>query len=101
MPGIKPGMRLNSVVCSGQAMVIKGVDVTVTCGGAPMIPHDQTAGGTAEPNPEHMFKCLIGKRYVNTDGTIELLCIKAGAGSFGVDGQMLLGKETKKLPSSD
>ena len=48
-----------------------------------------------------MYDCLIGKRYVNAEETIELLCVKAGDGSFGADGQMLMGKETKKLPSSD
>lgn len=98
---IKPGMRLKSVVCSGEAMVIKGNGVTLTCGGEPMIAHTDTAAGTAQANPKHMFKCLIGKRYVNADGTVELLCVKAGEGSFGADGEMLMGKETKKLPSSD
>ena len=101
MSAIKPGMRLKSVVCSGEAMVIKGSDVTVTCGGVPMIAHTETAAGAAQANPEHMFKCLIGKRYVNADGTLELLCVKPGEGSFGANGEMLMGKETKKLPSSD
>lgn len=101
MPAIKPGTRLKSVVCSGEAMVVKGIDVTITCGGVPMIGHQETHDGTAQADPEHMHQCLIGKRYVNAEGTLEMLCIKAGDGSFGVDGQMLMGKETKRLPSSD
>ncbi len=101
MPEIKPGLRLKSVVCDGEAMVVKGTGVEVTCGGAPMIGMDEAAPEGAEANAEHMYECLMGKRYVNAEETIELLCVKAGAGSFGVDGQMLMGKETKKLPSPD
>ena len=41
------------------------------------------------------------RRHVNAEETLEVLCVKAGEGSFGYDGQMLMGKETKKLPSSD
>lgn len=98
---IKPGVRLRSAVCTGEAMVVTGSGGTITCGGVPMLGPDETAAGDVEPNAEHMFKCLIGKRYVNADDTLELLCVKAGEGSFGIDGEMLMGKETKKLPSSD
>ncbi len=48
-----------------------------------------------------MFKCMPGKRYVNEEEPLEVLCVKSGEGSFGYDGQMLMGKETKQLPSSD
>ena len=37
MPEIKPGTRLKSVVCTGEAMVVKAIDVTITCGGVPML----------------------------------------------------------------
>ena len=101
MPQLKPGVRLKSVVCNGEAMVVKAIDVTVTCGGVPMVADGEEADPNAQADPEHMYQCLMGKRYVNEEGTLELLCVKAGEGSFGVDGQMLMGKETKKLPSSD
>ena len=102
MPEIKPGLRLKSAVCSGEAMVVKGdVDGVITCGGVAMLGPDDAAPADATADPEHMFQCLIGKRYVNAEETLELLCVKAGQGSFGIDGQMLMGKETKKLPSSD
>ena len=101
MSSLKPGMRLKSAVCSGEAMVVKAIDVTVTCGGVPMLGPDESAPDGATPDPEHMYQCLIGKRYVNAEETLELLCVKAGEGSFGYDGQMLMGKETKRLPSSD
>ena len=101
MPEVKPGTRLKSVVCSGEAMVVKGTDSILTCGCVPMIGPDEAAPESPVADPEHMFECLIGKRYVNAEESVELLCVKAGEGSFGVDGQMLMGKETKKLPSSD
>ncbi|MDP6374444.1 MAG: hypothetical protein QF921_08190 [Pseudomonadales bacterium] len=100
MSSLKPGLRLKSAVCDGEAMIVKAIDVTLTCGGVPMLAADDTADG-AEADPEHMYQCLIGKRYVNAEETLEVLCIKSGDGSFGYDGQMLMGKETKKLPSSD
>ena len=100
MPALKPGLRLKSAVCDGEAMVVKAIDVELTCGGVPMLGADEAPGG-AEADPEHMYKCLIGKRYVNAEETLEVLCVKSGEGSFGYDGQMLMGKETKRLPSSD
>ena len=101
MPEVKPGVRLKSQVCSGEAMVVKGAGVELTCGGVPMVGADEEIDSSLTADQEHMYDCLIGKRYVNADETIELLCVKAGEGSFGVDGQMLMGKETKRLPSSD
>ena len=32
---------------------------------------------------------------------MEMLCVKAGAGSLGVDGRVLQRRDAKKLPSSD
>lgn len=101
MSSLKPGLRLKSAVCDGEAMVVKAIDVTLTCGGAPMLANGVAADGDPQADPEHMYKCLIGKRYVNEEETLEVLCVKSGEGSFGYDGQMLMGKETKKLPSSD
>lgn len=101
MSSLKPGLRLKSAVCDGEAMIVKAIDVTLTCGGVPMLAKDDAAGAGVEPDKEHMYKCLIGKRYVNADETLEVLCVKTGEGSFGYDGEMLMGKETKKLPSSD
>ena len=32
---------------------------------------------------------------------LEVLCVKAGEGSLAVDGNLLLQKDTKKLPKTD
>ena len=69
MAELKPGLRLKSAVCDGEAMVVKAIDVTLTCGGAPMLANGEAADGDAQADPEHMYKCLIGKRYVNEEET--------------------------------
>lgn len=98
---LKPGLRLKSAVCDAEVMVIKSGDAgTLTCGGAPMLGPGATADG-AEPNQEHMRGCQIGKRYVTEDDSVEVLCVKGGEGSIAADGDLLLVKDTKKLPSSD
>lgn len=64
--------------------------------------------GSAEDAPEggtvdsaHAEGTLLGKRYVNEAGDLELLCIKPGDGSLAVDDAALVLKEAKALPSSD
>jgi hypothetical protein len=64
--------------------------------------------GSAEQAPEggvvdsaHAAGTLLGKRYVNEAGDLELLCIKPGDGSLAVGAVALVLKEAKALPSSD
>jgi hypothetical protein len=64
--------------------------------------------GSAEDAPEggavdsaHAEGTLLGKRYVNEAGDLELLCIKPGDGSLAVGAVALVLKEAKALPSSD
>jgi len=52
-------------------------------------------------NPDHAVGIVIGKRYINADETLEVLCVKAGEGSLAVNGELLLQKDTKKLPKTD
>ena len=51
---------------------------------------DGFGGGTA-----------MGKRYVDENETIELLCTKPGDGLPALDGPLLLVKDAKPLPASD
>jgi hypothetical protein len=99
MSQLKAGTRLKSGVCDAEVMVVKpgNGDVALTCGGAPM---SATPERTA-PDPELMGGCQIGKRYVNKDQSLEVLCVKAGKGSLAVNGEALGLKDAKKLPSSD
>jgi hypothetical protein len=102
MATLKAGSRLKSAVCDTQVMVIATPpgDVALTCGGAPLLDAAANAARGAV-HPEHKNGTQIGKRYVNEDGTLELLCTKPGEGSLAVGGAPLKLKEAKALPSSD
>jgi hypothetical protein len=99
----KPGSRWKSVVCNTEVVVVRlpKVAVSLECGGHPMI----AVGGEVQPapalSPDHSTGTHVGKRYYDEKSGIELLGIKAGAGSLSVDGQPLKLKETKPLPASD
>lgn len=96
---LKAGLRLKSSVCDAEVMVIKATDGDdLTCGGAPLSPD---GADKVEGNDERMNGCLIGKRYVNAEDTVEVLCVKSGDGSLYYNGAELMTKDTKKLPSSD
>jgi hypothetical protein len=99
MPQLKAGSRLKSAVCDAEVMIVKPgtKDVTLTCGGAPM----SATGDKSGANPELMGGCQMGKRYVNKDQSLEVLCVKAGKGSLAANGEVLAIKDAKKLPSSD
>ena len=99
---IKAGSRLKSSVCDTQAMVIAAPDgdLDLTCGGAPLVDVAADAAG-GEVAADHKDGTQIGKRYVNEDGTLELLCTKPGEGSLALGGTSLQLKEAKALPSSD
>lgn len=97
------GARLKSAVCDTQVMVIAapGGDLDLTCGGAPLVPVDETAPSDAALAADASDGTQIGKRYVNETGDLELLCTRAGAGSLAVGGNALGLKGAKPLPSSD
>lgn len=103
MARLKTGTRLKSAVCNTQVMVVSApdADVDLTCGGQPMLDAAASAPGGGAPSPDAAKGTTLGKRYVNADGKLELLCIKPGEGSLAVAGQALVLKEAKPLPSSD
>ncbi len=102
MAVLKPGSRLKSAVCTTEVIVVKApaADVDVTCGGASMAAPDAAGDGGAV-SPDHAGGSLLGKRYVDADESVELLCTKAGAGSLAANGAALGLKEAKPLPASD
>lgn len=98
---LKAGARFKSAVSEAQVMVIKAPpgEFTLACGGAPMIaPADAPADGAQICGDG---ETLIGKRYVNADESLELLCTKGGKGALSLDGVALEIKQAKQLPSSD
>ena len=100
MASLAAGTRLKSAVCTTEIMVIAAPDgdVELRCGGTPMTDGDGN-GGTM--NPDFADGSAIGKRYVNEDGTLEVLCVKVGDGSLSVGSDALRVKDAKKLPKTD
>lgn len=96
---MKPGTKLKSAVCDTEVMVIRAGDAVAECGGAPMV--EEKSGNQGDPDPAFAGGTLLGKRYVDADNTVELLCVKAGAGSLSINGVALTTKDAKPLPSSD
>jgi hypothetical protein len=98
MAAMKAGARFRSAVSDTQIMVIKAPagEYDLACGGAPMVgPNDPVQAGSPEG------ETLIGKRYVNADESIEILCTKGGKGALSLNGTPLEIKQAKQLPSSD
>lgn len=100
MQQLKPGQRWRSVVCEGEVMVIRAPALAgeLRCGGAPMA----VAGGTrVELDPAWADPIQVGKRYIDADDSLELLCIRGGRGALAWNGARLGVKVAKALPSSD
>lgn len=102
MADLKAGSRMRSAVCATEVMVIAApaAAVDLTCGGAAMIAMAEEPAG-AGIDPAFAEGTLLGKRYVNEAGDMELLCTKPGDGSLAADGVAMVLKEAKALPSSD
>lgn len=103
MVELKPGKRLRSAVCATEVMVVAAprAAVALSCGGAPMIGIEEKAAAGGTVAPDAASGTLLGKRYVNEAGDLELLCTRPGAGSLQAGGVALALKEAKPLPSSD
>jgi hypothetical protein len=98
---VKPGARLRSAVSDAEVVVVRAPQeqVSLCCGGRPMVALD-AAQETVEPLADEE-PTLLGKRYVDEQTALELLCTKGGAGALTVDGRPLTIKGAKPLPSSD
>jgi hypothetical protein len=101
MANLKVGAKLFSAVCDGQVMVLHtgAAEADLRCGGAPMVTAAPAEKAALDPNLAGGV--LIGKRYVDSGDTIELLCTKAGKGSLTLNGETLQPKQPKALPASD
>ncbi len=100
---VKVGSRLRSVVCETEVIVVKAPAgaLDVRCGGHPMVAKDEDAPALGVPAPGLADGALLGKRYTDADGSLELLVTRAGAGTLGLGETVLAVKEPKRLPSSD
>jgi hypothetical protein len=98
----KAGTRLRSATCETQVVVVRApsAPATIECGGEPMRAFDDESPRvpvSGEPGDGTQ----LGKRYVEEELGVELLCTKPGAGTLTVDGRPVTLKGAKPLPSSD
>lgn len=102
-PVLRVGARLRSTVCTTEVIVVKAPadGVVLECGGQPMVPAGAAAAaeatGPVPPGPG----TAVGKRYALDETGLELLCVKAGAGTLSVAGRPVEVRAAKLLPSSD
>ncbi len=103
MSELRAGARLVSAVCTTEVVVVRAGDpgVVVECGGAPMLAAGSSPPAPGSPRPGLDGGSLIGKRYGGPDAPVELLCIKAGAGTLSAGGTVLEQRSAKPLPASD
>lgn len=102
-PTLTPGARLASTVCSTEVVVVQVSDpsAVVECGGAPMVAAGSASAGSGTPRSGFDTGALIGKRYGGPGAPVELLCVKAGAGTLSANGAVLDQRSAKPLPASD
>ncbi len=100
-PQLRVGEQLACPTCSTKVVVVKAGqvdDISVTCDGAVL----QSAKSVTQPAPAGATpSTLIGKRYVDADETVELLCTASGSGQLSFGGTAMTLKAAKALPASD
>lgn len=99
---MRVGSRWKSTVDTTEVMVIRGPagDVDLRCGGHPMVASG-TEAQAAELDTAYAEGTQVGKRYVDEEIGLELLCSKAGQGTLAVGTRGLVLKDAKPLPTSD
>jgi hypothetical protein len=98
------GQSLASLVDGTAVVVVRAAneDLAITCGGVEMRdPKTVTTGDRLPLAPDQQEPTLMGKRYVNSADSFEVLCTKPGQGRLAVNGEPLAVKAAKALPASD
>ena len=97
---LRPGDQLASTTCATRVVVVRAPSdgsQVIACGGAPMVPAATAEKIAASGAPV----TLLGKRYVDSADSVELLCTSAGTGQLTINGVPLEIKSPKPLPASD
>jgi hypothetical protein len=99
---LKAGTRLRSAADTCEVVVVRAPSdpVDLRCGGLPF----EAIEATVEPQGVAAGfdgGTQLGKRYVDDELGLEILCTKAGEGSISVGDAVLEVKGAKPLPASD
>lgn len=98
---LRPGGQLASSVCTTKVIVVRAPaegSPVIACGGSPMVP---ATPGRAATSAVPDAVTLIGKRYVDANQTLEVLCTSSGVGELSCDGVAMTLKAANALPASD
>lgn len=100
---LRPGTRLKSSVDATEVIVVKppSTVVSIRCGGAEMILATDTATPRGTIDPTAAGGSLLGKRYIDADTGLELLCTRPGEGTLAADARELEIKAAIPLPTTD
>jgi len=100
---LRIGSRWRSAVDDTQVVVVRAPkgEVSLTCGGHPLVPADSEPAPGLTIKEGHAGGAALGKRYADPKTGVELLCIKAGAGTLALNEAELPLKSAKPLPASD
>jgi hypothetical protein len=101
--GLAVGTHLHSAAGSAEVIVVRAPSdpIQVLYGGVPLLGPGDTPSDGATTEDTSGAGTLLGKRYVHQASGLELLCVKPGAASLSVDGELLPLKSAKQLPASD
>jgi hypothetical protein len=102
LTALRPGDQLSSAACATRVVVIRapaGRRPLIACGDSPMVPAGAAQQAPAAGSGDAVT--LIGKRYVDASGAVELLCTASGAGELTCDGVPMTIKAARPLPASD
>jgi hypothetical protein len=97
---LQVGKRLRSQNSTCEVIVIRGTegDSALMCAAAEML----EAGPAPEASAVNGGLAIeVGKRYVDDEAGLEVLCVKPGAGPLTLVGRELTIKAPKSLPASD
>lgn len=100
---LKPGARLFGASCTTELIVVKApsAPVDLRIGGHPACLSAADRDASLRVLTDKSAAPAVGKRYVDENGSLEVLCTKTGLGAVGIGGILLVPKDAKPLPSSD
>jgi hypothetical protein len=103
MTDLTAGKRLRSTVSDTEVIVIRAphTAVELCCGDHPMSEEDAALSAATAAARGADEATLLGKRYVDEESGLEVLCTKSGTGALAADGRRLVIKAPKALPASD
>jgi len=97
MSAVTAGTRWFSTTSSVEIIVVTGADVTLACGGEPLVDARPAETGTSATGDD----LAVGKRYEDPESDLVVMVTRAGAGPLTADGRELARREAAPLPSSD